>query len=95
VLAINGADDWSLVGQNFDYIRALPSRWASLSGDVVAAGPAGQTVALTLREGGTLLNDYPGDSWRLWAKLAAASVVVILLGATIELLRRRRRARDR
>ena len=90
-MAINGADDWSLVGRSFDYIRALPSRWASLSGDVVATGPAGQTVSLTLREGGTLLNDYPGDSWKWWAYLTATAVAAMVLGATVELLRRRRR----
>ena len=90
VLAVNGTQDWSLVDRSVEYIRALPSRWGSLSGDVVATGAAGQTVALTVREGGTLLNEYPGDGWKWWAWLTAGIAVVILLGAAGVLLRRRR-----
>ena len=90
----DGADDWSLVERNFDYIRGLPSRWASLSGDVVATGTAGQTGTLTLREGGPLLNEYPGDSWKWWALLTAGAVVVVLLGTAGALLWRRRRTRQ-
>lgn len=93
VLAVSGSGDWSLVQRSFDYIRALDSRWASLSGDVVATGSAGQTVNLTLREGGALANEYPGDSWRRWALLSAGAVVTILLGTAVALLWRRRRAR--
>jgi hypothetical protein len=91
VLAINGTGDWSLVQRSFDYIRALDSRWASLSGDVVATGPAGQSVALTLREGGALANVYPGDSWIRWALLSAGAAVAILLATAGALLWRRRR----
>lgn len=94
VLAVNGTDDWSLVERSFDYIRALPSRWSSLSGDVVATGSAGQTVALTLREGGGLLNEYPGDSWKWWAWFTASVVFVVLGAAGALLWRRRRRAPD-
>ena len=91
VLAINGSEDWELVQRSFDYIRGLDSRWASLSGDVVATGPA-QTVTLTLREGGALANEYPGDSWIRWALLSAGAVAAILLGTVGALLWRRRRA---
>ncbi len=93
ILAVNGADDWSLVDRSFDYIRAQPSRWASLSGDVVATGAAGQTVNLTLREGGALLNEYPGDSWKWWALLTAGAIVLVF-GSALVLLWRRRRARQ-
>ena len=93
ILAINGSGDWSLVGSSFDYIRALPSGWGSLSGDVVATGTAGKTAALTLREGGALLNEYPGDGWKWWALLTAGGAVAVLLGAAGALLWRRRRAR--
>jgi hypothetical protein len=93
ILAINGTGDWSLVERSFDYIRSQPSRWASLSGDVVATGTAGQTVTLTLREGGTLLNEYPGDSWKWWALITAGASVAIVLGAIGVLWWRRRRAR--
>jgi len=94
VLAINGSGDWSLVQRSFDYIRALDSRWASLTGDVVATGAAGQTVNLTLREGGALLNEYPGESWVRWAVLSAGTIAAILL-ATAGVLLWRRRTRTR
>ncbi len=90
VLAINGSGDWSLVGRSFDYIRGLDSRWASLSGDVVATGPAGQAVPLTLREGGPLINEYPGDGWKWWAVLSAAVSGAALLSAVVYVVRRRR-----
>ena len=90
VLAVNGTGDWAQVQDSFDYIRALDSRWASLSGDVVATGTAGQTVTLTLREGGRLANEYPGDSWFRWVLLSAGTAVAILLSAIGVLLWRRR-----
>jgi hypothetical protein len=94
VLAVNGSGDWSLVQRTIDYIRSLDARWAALSGDVVATGSAGQTVNLTLREGGALANIYPGDSWVRWAVLSAATIAAILI-ATAGVLLWRRRTRSR
>jgi hypothetical protein len=93
VLAINTTGSWSLAQSSFDYIRALDSRWASLSGDVVATGTAGQTVNLTLREGGPLANEYPGDSWIRWTLLSVGAAAAILLATAGLLLWRRLRAR--
>jgi hypothetical protein len=90
VLAIDAAGDWSLVDRCFDYIRSLPSRWASLTGDVVATGAAGHSVNLTLREGGALVNRDPGGGWRWWAWATAASVAAALLTTAGVLLWRRR-----
>ena len=64
---IRGAPCWpyraavtgTLVDTSFEYIRNLPNRWATLTGDVVATGAAGETVNLTVREGGGLVNEYP------------------------------------
>lgn len=94
VLAVDATQDWSLVERCFDYIRAQPSRWASLTGDVVATGPAGGTVNLTLREGGALIDEYPGDSWKWWTWVSAAAVNVALLASAMILLRRRRTRRS-
>jgi len=92
VLAVNGTDTWDLVDRSFDYIRDSPSRWAAMSGDVVATGSAGQTVNLTLHEGGALIDEYPGDSWKWWAWLTAGACAAMLLSAMGVLLWRRRRA---
>ncbi|MGY4710832.1 hypothetical protein ACXDF8_14940 [Mycolicibacterium sp. CBM1] len=91
ILAVDGTDDWSLVSRSFDYIRSLDSRWASLTGDVVATGAAAQTVNLTLREGGPLINDYPGDGWKWWAWASAAAIGAAVIGAIGILVWRRRR----
>lgn len=84
-LAIGATGDWNLVDRCFDYIGALPSRWASLSGDVVATGVAGRSVNLTLREGGALLDEYPGDSWKwwAWATLAVGAAALLTVGIVL------------
>lgn len=91
VLAISGSGDWSLVNASFDYIRALPNRWASLTGDVVATGAAGETVNLTVREGGGLVNEYPGDGWKWWAWLTLAMAACAVVTTAIWVVIRRRR----
>lgn len=94
ILAIDGTGDWSLVDSCFDYIRALPSRWASLTGDVVATGALRRTVNLTVREGGALADEYPGDRWKWWTWATAASVAVALCGSAGILLWRVRARRS-
>ncbi|MGV0993326.1 MAG: hypothetical protein ACOYB7_13860 [Mycobacterium sp.] len=95
VLAIGSSQDWTLVERCFDYIRAQPSRWASLTGDVVATGSAGQSVNLTLREGGALINEYPGDTWKWWTWLTSGAVSAAILTSAGILLWRRRVRRER
>ena len=95
ILALSGTGDWSLVERSLEFIYALPSGWASLSGDVVATGSAGQTVSLTLREGGPLINEYPGDGWKRWTQLTTAVAIALLVGAGAVLIWRRRRMRGR
>jgi hypothetical protein len=92
VLAISGTDDWALVDTSFDYIRGLPNRWASLTGDVVATGAAGDSVNLTLHEGGGMTNEYPGDGWKWWAWVSIAAGTAAVLGALTFIFVRRRRA---
>nr|WP_090340753.1 hypothetical protein [Mycolicibacterium malmesburyense]CRL70251.1 hypothetical protein CPGR_01547 [Mycolicibacterium malmesburyense] len=93
VLAATGTGDWSLVRNAFDHIRGLENRWASLTGDVVATGAAHQTVNLTVREGGGLINEYPGHAWKWWAWLSmAAGVAIIVAALLLVAVRRRRRA---
>jgi hypothetical protein len=89
VLAVSGTPD--LIARTFDHIRGLEGRWASLTGDVVATGAAGTTVNLTLREGGALVNEYPGDGWRWWAVASGVAGALLVLGAVGTVLLRRRR----
>lgn len=93
VLAITatGSGGWQHVETNLDYIRGLGSRWASLSGDVVATGDAGNTVALSVREGTPrVVADQPGNSWKIWAILTVA-VALAVAGAVIAAALNRRK----
>lgn len=92
VLAVTGTDDWALVEASFDYIRGLPNRWASLTGDVVATGAAGDSLNLTLHEGGGMTNEYPGDGWKWWAWASIATGGAAVLAALAFVVLRRRRA---
>ncbi|OBF13017.1 hypothetical protein [Mycobacterium sp. ACS4331] len=88
VLAISGATE--LIERTFDHIRGLEGRWASLTGDVVATGAAGVPVNLTVREGGALVNEYPGDGWRWWAVASGLIGALLVIGAVVAVLARRR-----
>lgn len=91
VLAISGTGDWSLVDADFDYIRGLPNRWGSLTGDVLATGAAGDTVALTVNEGGAMAHQpTPAQGWQWWAWLSAAAVGIAVVAAGATMLVRRR-----
>ncbi|KMO76656.1 hypothetical protein [Mycolicibacterium chlorophenolicum] len=91
VLAVTGTGDWSLVDTTLDHMRGLPSRWGSLTGDVVATGIAGQTVTLSVNEGDSMPHQpAPSDGWRwwAWASVAAVGAAALVAGATV-LIRRR------
>lgn len=90
VLAIGASLDWSLVDRCFDYIREQPSGWGSLTGDVVATGAEGISVNLAIREGGALIDEYPGDPWKWWAWTTLTVFAVSVLGAAWILLGRRK-----
>lgn len=94
VLALTGSGDWAGVAASLSYIRDLPDQWASLTGDVVAAGAGNEPVNLTLREGVALVNEYPGDGWKWWASVSAATVVAVLLASMAYAILRRRRERS-
>jgi len=94
VLAVSGTGDWALTNDSFDYIRGMDARWASLSGDTVATGAAGQTLSLTIREGTGMVDEYPGDGWKWWAWASIGVGVAVLACAAgvlfVRLWRRRR-----
>lgn len=92
VLALNSTGDWGLVDQSFDYIRGLDNRWASLIGDTVATGPAGDTASLAVLAGDAMTPQPDlADSWKwwVWATIAAGTIAV-LAAISILVLRKRR-----
>jgi hypothetical protein len=92
VLAIQTSGD-GLVERSFDHIRGLDGRWASLTGDVVATGSAGVTVALTLREGGTMTNPVVGDAWKWWTWLTIGVGISTIFAVALVLIIRQRRTK--
>ncbi|MCV7230147.1 hypothetical protein [Mycolicibacterium komossense] len=92
VLAITHTGDLSLVDRSFDYIRSLDGRFSSLSGDVVATGASGDSLNLTLREGGPMPHQpNPGEGWKWWAISTIAIGAIVIVGVAAALLIRRRR----
>ncbi|MCV7060811.1 hypothetical protein [Mycolicibacterium vaccae] len=90
VLSITGTGDWSLIDTTFDYVRGLPNRWGSLSGDVVATGIAGETVSFSVNEGASMPHQpapAPGWGWWAWVSIGVVAVAAVLAALTL-LLRR-------
>lgn len=92
VLAIQASGD-GLAEQSFDHIRGLDARWASLTGDVVATGAAGITVALTLREGGTMTSPVVGDAWKWWVWVTIGLGISAIFAVALVLIVRQRRTK--
>lgn len=96
VLALSGGGQWSLLDDSFRYVRGLPQRWASLSGDVVATGAAGETVNLTVAQGGPMAHQpAPDPGWQVWGWTSAAVVGLAALAAGAVLAVRYHRWRGR
>jgi hypothetical protein len=94
VLAVNttGGDD--LADRGLEYIRGLQSRWASLSGDVVATGAAGDTVNLTVQSGGWIADPASAKpGWKQWAWFTLAVGVIGAAAVGLVLILRRRRGK--
>ncbi|WP_199254367.1 hypothetical protein [Mycolicibacterium mengxianglii] len=88
LVTTNGA--WSLVEPLFGHIDRLPDGWSSLAGDVLAAGPEGTVVDLSLGSADTASpadHDRPG--WPLWAALGGVAVVALAVGIALWWRRRR------
>ena len=94
VLAVGVPGDRKLADATFDHIRRLESGWSSLAGDVVATGPAGDTVNLTVRTDRPVSARSASQTGWKWAALATAGVGAGVLGAVFRgLIVRRRRTR--
>jgi len=83
-----------LADKNMDYIRRLDNGWSSLTGDVVATGADGDTVALTVRteqQMGDRADDKAG--WKLYVVATLAAGAAAAAAAVRGLIVRRRRNR--
>lgn len=86
-----GADD--LVDRTLDFISGLDRQWGSLTGDIVATGPTGQTVNLALREGDWIEPQVtPNEVWKWWLGITVAVGVAAAAAMAGVLIRRRRRS---
>ena len=90
VALVTTSGPWSLVNPLFDYIDRLDSGWANLTGNVLAAGPAGNATDLSL-EGADDTSEAPSGQlpW-VWIWVAVAVVVLVAALAAAWLVRRRR-----
>ena len=95
VLAVSAVGDWKLIDRTFDYIRALPGQWRTLTGDVVVTGALGDSVNLIIDQGGGWPDLNPGSGWTRWAWLSIVITVgLIALGAVMAAVRIRRTKSD-
>jgi hypothetical protein len=95
VLAIDSTGGPQAADRSLDYIRSLDGGWSALTGDVVAAGDAGEVVNLSMTTRQAMAPPV-SDGWRWWTWSTLGLIAVglpTLVG--IALVRRRRAQRSR
>lgn len=94
VLSIDTSGGTGLLDQTFDYVRGLESRWATLTGDVVATGVAGGTVELAVRmdqsTAAPAVTATESRPWWVWLAVALAAAAVLAVAVVLVLRRRTR-----
>ncbi len=95
VLAIDSTGGPQAADRSLDYIRSLDGGWSALTGDVVAAGDAGEVVNLSMTTRQAIAPPV-SDGWRWWTWSTLGLIAVGLPAlAGIALVRRRRAQRSR
>ena len=95
VLAIDSTGGPQAADRSLDYIRGLDGGWSALTGDVVAAGDAGEVVNLSMTTRQAIAPPV-SDGWRWWTWSTLGLIAVGLPAlAGIALVRRRRAQRSR
>lgn len=93
VVLVTTSGAWSLVEPLFGYVDQLPDNWASLQGNVLAAGEGGTVTNLAIggddAEQPTVQDDEGLPVWL--AVFAVAVVLAVIVGAAALLWRRRKR----
>ncbi len=93
VILVTTSGAWSLVEPLFGYIDELPDGWASLDGDVLAAGPQGSVAILAIGPGEAQATPaQDADGLPVWLLITAgcAVLVALVLGSALGWRRRRR-----
>ncbi len=95
VLAIDSTGGPQAADRSLDYIRGLDGGWSALTGDVVAAGDAGEVVNLSMTTRQAIAPPV-SDGWRWWTWSTLGLIAVGLPTlAGVVLVRRRRAQRNR
>lgn len=92
VVLVTTSGPWTLVNPLFDYIDKLASGWPNLTGNVLAAGPAGSPTDLSIGGADGDTEPAPPSAQVPWVGIGIA-VAVVALGAAFAaawLVRRRR-----
>ncbi|MGV0773096.1 hypothetical protein [Mycobacterium syngnathidarum] len=97
VILVTTTGSWSLVDPLFSYLSALEGGWSQLSGDLLAAGPAGDPTNLAIRtkadgstdEGGSHVAET-GDGSLPWRGIGVGIGVLALVAIGAAVLWRRR-----
>ncbi|MHA0286129.1 cellulose biosynthesis cyclic di-GMP-binding regulatory protein BcsB [Mycobacterium sp. C3-094] len=94
VVLVTSSGAWSLVDPLFGYIDAQPGGWASLTGNVLAAGAAGAVTNLAVASADDAA--APADepvNWALWVAIGVGCVALLAAMAVgVGVLLRRRRS---
>jgi hypothetical protein len=95
VVLASTSENWALMDRLFATLGNSAAGWSALTGDVVAVGPAGSPVNLTVKSGGTPVFTATASSHSLLTVgLAVLFVVIVLALAIWAVVRYRRRAAD-
>ena len=79
VVSVSTTQDWSVTDRLFAWLGDTPTKWSSLTGDVLVGGTTGDPVNLTIRAGAPA-TFVPTSSAQWWLIAAAALFVLVALG---------------
>ena len=100
VVLVTTSGDWALVEPILDYIDGLPNGWASLTGNVLAAGRQGSVADLSIGLKNDIVPENASASsassgmWRTWLAVGLGLTCVAAVAAALWWRRERARVRN-
>ena len=96
IVLVTTTDEWSLVDPLFTYIDGLDGGWSALTGDVLAAGAAGEPINVTIRADDNATDTAepaePSQESNHWIPIGiGAAVVAVAAIVAVTVLSNRRR----